>query len=74
MGAIVLDGAEVGEECLIAAGAVVGPRAQIPPRSLVVGNPGKVLRPLKPEEIARLHDTANNYVRFAQTYVVDGIR
>ena len=74
MGAIVLDGAEVGEECLVAAGAVVGPRSQIPSRSLVVGNPAKVLRSLKPEEIERLHDTANNYVRFAQTYIVDGIR
>src|SRR5215813_3856768 len=51
MGAIVLDGAEVGEECLIAAGAVVSPRTQIPPRSLVIGNPAKVLRSLKSEEI-----------------------
>jgi gamma-carbonic anhydrase len=74
MGAVVLDGAEIGEECLIGAGAVVSPRSQIPPRSLVVGNPGKVARSLKPEEITRLHQTAENYVRFAQEYVVQGIR
>jgi carbonic anhydrase/acetyltransferase-like protein (isoleucine patch superfamily) len=74
MGAVVLDGAEIGEECLIGAGAVVSPRSQIPPRSLVVGNPAKVLRTLKSEEIARLHQTADNYVRFAQEYITQGIR
>ena len=74
MGAVILDAAEIGEECLIAAGAVVTPRSQIPPRSLVAGNPAKVIRPLKPEEIPRLHQTADNYVRFARDYVTQGIR
>lgn len=74
MGAIILDGAEIGKECLIGAGAVVAPRSQIPPRSLVVGNPAKVLRPLRSEEIDRLHQTADNYVRFAHEYIVQGIR
>src|SRR5581483_4975998 len=69
MGAIVLDGAEIGEECLIAAGAVVSPRSKIPPRSLVLGSPAKVARALKPEEIAMLHRTAENYVRFAREYI-----
>lgn len=74
MGAVVLDGAEIGEECLVAAGAVVSPRARIPARSLIVGNPAKVLRQLKPEEIVRLHQTADNYVSFAQEYITQGIR
>jgi carbonic anhydrase/acetyltransferase-like protein (isoleucine patch superfamily) len=69
MGAIILDGAEIGEECLIAAGAVVSPRSKIPPQSLVVGSPGKVARPLKPEELAMLHRNAENYVRFSQEYI-----
>jgi len=69
MGAIVLDGAEIGEECLIGAGAVVSPRSKIPPRSLVLGSPAKVTRLLKPEEIATLHRTAENYVRFAREYI-----
>jgi carbonic anhydrase/acetyltransferase-like protein (isoleucine patch superfamily) len=73
MGAIVLDGAEIGEECLIGAGAVVTPRTQIPPRSLVVGNPAKVIRSLNAEEIARLHRSAENYVRFAREYIAQGI-
>lgn len=74
MGAIVLDGAEIGEECLIGAGAVVAPRSQIPSRSLVLGSPAKVVRPLTPAEIERLHRSAENYVRFAQEYVEQGIR
>jgi len=74
MGAIVLDGAEIGEECLIGAGAVIAPRSQIPARSLVLGSPGKVVRPLKPEEIESLHRSANNYVRFSREYQEQGIQ
>ncbi len=73
MGAIVLDGAEVGEECLIGTGTVVTPRTQVPPRSLVLGNPGRVIRRLKSEEVASLHRSANNYVRFSREYIEQGI-
>lgn len=73
MGAIVLDGAEVGKECLIGAGAVVTPRTKIPPHSLVLGNPGKVIRSLTPEEVVSLHRSANNYVRFSREYIEQGI-
>jgi len=74
MGAIVLDGAEIGEECLIGAGAVVAPRSKIPPRSLVLGNPAKVVRALTADDIERLHKTAENYVRFSREYIEQGIR
>jgi len=74
MGAIVLDGAEIGEECLIGAGAVVAPRSKIPPRSLVLGNPAKVVRALTADDIERLHKTAENYVRFSREYLEQGIR
>jgi len=73
MGAIVLDGTEIGEECLIGAGAVVAPRSQIPSRSLVLGSPAKVVRPLTLAEVERLHRSAENYVRFAREYVEQGI-
>ncbi len=73
MGAIVLDGAEVGKECLIGAGAVVTPRTKVPAHSLVLGNPGKVVRSLTPEEITSLHRSANNYVRFSREYIEQGI-
>jgi gamma-carbonic anhydrase len=74
VGAIVLDGAEVGEECLIGAGAVVAPRSKIPPRSLVLGSPAKVTRMLTGGEVAGLHQSAENYVRFAREYKGQGIR
>ena len=72
MGAIVLDGTEIGEECLIGAGAVVALRSQIPPRSLVLGSPAKVVRPLTSAEVERLHRSAENYVRFAREYLEQG--
>ena len=45
MGAIVMDGAVVGEGSIVGAGALIPPRMQIPPGSLVLGSPGKVVRP-----------------------------
>ena len=62
MGAIIMDRAVVGDECIIAAGAMVTEKKIIPPRSLVVGMPGKVVRELTAEEIAFLPVSAQNYV------------
>ncbi len=50
IGAIVLDGAVVGEGALVGAGAVVPPGMQVPPGVLVLGQPAKVIRELKPAE------------------------
>src|SRR3972149_10236067 len=52
MGAIVLDNAEIGEDSIIGAATLVTENAKIPPRSLVLGSPGKVVRQLKDEEVA----------------------
>jgi carbonic anhydrase/acetyltransferase-like protein (isoleucine patch superfamily) len=68
MGSILLDGSVIGKECLIGAGAVVPERARIPPRSLVLGIPGRVVRPLRPEEIAELHKRAKDYIRYADQH------
>src|ERR1700710_1266562 len=46
MGAVVLSRSKIGRECLIAAGAVVPPDLVVPDRSLVVGVPGRIARPL----------------------------
>ena len=48
MNAVVLDGAEVGDWCTIAAGAVVAPRAQVPPRKMVMGVPGAIVGDIPP--------------------------
>jgi carbonic anhydrase/acetyltransferase-like protein (isoleucine patch superfamily) len=64
--ATILNGAKIGDECIIGAGAVVSEGAQIPPRSLVLGVPGKVLRQIKPEELKRILDGAANYRGYAE--------
>ena len=68
MGAIVLNGAVVGRNCIIAAGALVTQGAVIPDGSMVMGAPGKVRRPLTPEEIASNAAAAAGYRRESQLY------
>ena len=62
MGAMVMNGARIGNDCLIGAGALVPEGREIPSGSLVVGIPGKVVRPLSAEEIARNRGSAAHYV------------
>ena len=62
MGAVVLDGAVVGEQCLIGARALITQRMEIPPGSLVMGTPGRVVRALTPEERSGLKHWAEKYV------------
>ena len=62
MGAIVLNGARIGDDCLIGAGALVPEGRDIPPGSLVLGMPGKVVRALSADEIARNRASAAHYV------------
>ncbi len=68
MGATVMDGAVIGEECIIGAGAMVTEDVVIPPRSLVIGMPGKVKRPLTEKELAYLKKSADNYVNDSREY------
>ncbi len=68
MGAIVLDGAEIGPRCIIAAGAIVTKGARIPEGSLVVGAPGRVVRALSAEEQRANAALAMKYVEVARRY------
>jgi len=68
MGSIILDNAEIGEDSIIGAGALVTEGMKVPPGSLVVGLPGKVVRPLKPEEISRIAKSSLNYIEYARNY------
>src|SRR5712692_5539229 len=68
MGALLLSGCEVGEECLIAAGAVVTEGRRIPPRSVVMGVPGKVIREITTEELERTRQICAHYLELAQRY------
>lgn len=62
MGAIILDGAVVGEQSLVGAKALVTQGMKIPPGSLVLGAPAKVVRALTPEERGHLKWWAQKYV------------
>lgn len=68
MGAMLLDGVTVGENTLVGAGALVREGSDIPPRSLVVGAPARVVRELKPEEIDRIRHFTQIYAERAQEY------
>ncbi|WP_415063697.1 gamma carbonic anhydrase family protein [Bdellovibrio sp.] len=68
MGSIVMDGVKIGEHCLIGAGSLVTEGTQIPPRSLVVGRPAKVKRPLTDEEVEALEKSADNYLLYKTWY------
>src|SRR5205823_3487342 len=72
IGARLLTGCEIGEECLIAAGALVTENRRIPPRSVVMGVPGKVVREITAEELARTHAICASYLELAQRYARGG--
>ncbi|WP_326910224.1 gamma carbonic anhydrase family protein [Sedimentibacter sp. MB31-C6] len=60
MGSVILNGAVIGRGSIIAAGAVVKENAIIPPFSMVVGIPGKVIKTI-PEKIDNIHAQAVKY-------------
>lgn len=63
MGAIVMDGAKIGARSIIAAGSLVPKGREIPPGSLVMGSPAKVVRPLDADERASIRGWAEKYIR-----------
>ena len=68
MGAVVLDGAEIADDCLVGAGALITPGMRVPAGRLVLGNPARVVRELRDDERAALLQSAANYVGYAAEY------
>ena len=68
MGSIVMDGAVVGARSIVGAGALVTMNTKIPPGSLVLGAPAKVVRQLTADEQASLKQGALNYVEYQKDY------
>ncbi len=68
MGAILLDGSEVGEGAILAAGALLAEGAKVPAGQLAVGIPARVIRPVKPEEKARILEGARVYLELMGGY------
>jgi carbonic anhydrase/acetyltransferase-like protein (isoleucine patch superfamily) len=71
LAAVILNRAVIGRECLIGAGALIPEGKVIPDRSLVVGSPGRIIRELTDDEVARLRAGADHYVANARRYLAD---
>ncbi len=68
MGSTLLDNVEVGEECIIGANTLLAGGIKIPPRSLVLGSPGKVVRELTEKDLQMLQYSSENYVQKGKEY------
>lgn len=63
MGSTILDGAEIGEECIIGANTLIPSEKKIPPRSLVMGSPGKVVREINEKDLELIQLSIDVYVQ-----------
>ena len=68
MSSTILDGAIIGQESIVGAGSLVTKNKVFPPRSLIMGNPAKLIRTLNDDEVASLYESAANYVSFKAMY------
>lgn len=72
MGAILLNGAQIGAGSIVAAGTLVTEEMNVPPKSLVMGSPGKVRRLLTQAESADIQTFADRYVGYRLDYMKVG--
>ena len=69
MGAILLNGARIGADSIVAAGTLLPEETRIPPRSLVMGSPGRVKRTLSDGEVASILEFSERYVEYRLDYM-----
>jgi carbonic anhydrase/acetyltransferase-like protein (isoleucine patch superfamily) len=74
MGATILNDARIGEESIVAAGTLVPERMEVPPRSLVMGLPARVRRPVTDEEREGIRRYASNYFEYKESYLAEPAR
>lgn len=68
MRAVVMNGAVIGARSIVAVGAVVTEGTEVPPDSVVIGLPGKVVRAVSNDDLARIRHAAAHYVDNARRY------
>lgn len=68
IGSILLNRSSIGKHCIVGAGTLIPEGKVFPDRSLIVGSPGKVIRELTDDEVARLERSAAHYVQNAARY------
>ena len=71
MGAIIMDGAVIGEDSIVGAGALITEGTVVPPKSVILGSPAKIKRPVTEQEVLWIKESSANYVRYAGLYMND---
>jgi len=68
IGAVILNHAVIGRNCLVGAKTLIPERKTFPDGVLVLGQPGKIVRELRPEELEMLRQSAESYVQKGRRY------
>lgn len=63
-----MDGAIIGENSIVGAGSLITKGKKFPTNSLIIGSPAKFVRKLTNDEISAITLSAQNYVKFKDTY------
>jgi carbonic anhydrase/acetyltransferase-like protein (isoleucine patch superfamily) len=71
MGSILLNGSEIGEDSIVAAGTLVPEGKTFPPRSLLMGRPAVLKRALSDADVLSIRDYAQRYIGYRQDYMAD---
>ncbi len=69
MGSIILDGASISSYAMLAAGALLGPKKQVPQHQLWAGSPAKFMRNLTDDEIEYISTSKENYMKLSSQYI-----
>lgn len=70
MGSIVMDGAVIGSQSIIGANSLITKNKTFPPRSLIMGNPAKLVRELSEEEVRFIGKSAKHYITLSKEYKI----
>ena len=71
MGTVIMDGAVIGEDSVVGAGALITEDTIVPSKSLILGSPAKVKRPVTDKELAWIRESSQNYIKYACQYMTD---
>lgn len=72
--AVVMNGAVIGAGSIVGAGALVTEGKVFPPRSLIMGSPGKLVREMSDDDAAKVARAADVYVRKAKSYPAEMVK
>lgn len=73
MGAVIMDLAVIPPRSVVGAGSLVTENSRFPEGHLILGRPAKAVRPLKPEELRFLDQSADNYILYKSWYQTEGV-